>query len=297
MEESKRKTTKEFNPLRKEVVNVEFVKQQVGMVTDPKSPLYGGLSQTSTIFYTVPLDERGNLKQFLTPEEQAFLEKEFGMQEGALSIYRTENNYWTTYNKGYINRVALTKIGKKLDLSNVVQWLEYKILQANTDYICPDMETLEHDKKETYRFVMNNEQQKASIVGKKADLKFDIYDAYGKIKEDANMLRTIAFLVEKRKISPNTKLELIKDKIVSLIDERTNDVYDIITNKNLEQIKTLIIGVEKNIVNERNGFYYLADNGQRISNDYEEPTLYNAAAYLANPENQELYFNLSSRIK
>lgn len=300
MEEQKKTTRgikkENFNPLKKELVNVKLVRSASSMYNDPNSPLDGGLSETSFITYAVP-SRNGVIVNVLTPDEQAFFENYFGFPEGFMSPAAITNNYWTTYGKGYINRVTLDKTGKRLDLSIPRDYIEWKILLANPEYICPSQEDLENKRKLTYRFVMNNDKQVAESVGKKADIKLSNFEVYAKYKEDADMLRIIIYLVEHKKISPNTKIELLKDKLVYLMENRAAECYAVMSNGLLEQKKAVIVGTEKGILTERNGYYYLKENGQKIAYDYEDSTLNNAANYLADPENQELYFNIQNRIQ
>lgn len=298
MEEQEKTTKKKkenFNPLKKETVEVKFIRSTSKMYSN-ESPLSGGLAETASITYTVPR-ENGMIKQILTPDEITFFENYFGLPEGAMNFNAITNNYWTTYNRGYINRVALDKSGKRLDLSNAKDYIEYKILLANTEYICPNQETLENFRKATYRFVLNNDNTVAMSAGKSADLKFELFEIYGKYKEDADMLRVICYLIEHKKVSPKTKIELLKSKVVSMMENRAKDCYAVMSSKNLEQKKAILIGVEKGIVSDRNGFYYYTENGQKLSNEYEEPNLNNAANYLADVANQELYFSISKKIK
>lgn len=298
MEEQKikgRPRKENFNPLRKEIVNVKFIRSVSSMYSN-ESPLSGGLAETSSITYAVPL-RNGAIVPILTPDEQEFFENYFRLPEDSMNPNAVENNYWTTYNRGYINRVALEKTGKKLDLSVAKDYIEYKILLANSEYICPNQETLENSRKATYRFVLNNENTVADSVGKSADLKFELFEIYGKYKEDANMLRTIIYLVEHKKVSPNTKIELLKEKLTNMMINDAKDCYPVMSSKTLEQKKAIIIGVEKGIISDRNNFFYLTENGKPLSNDYEEPNLNNAANYLADVANQELYFSITKNIK
>lgn len=294
-EKTTRKKKENFNPLKKETVEVKFIRSTSKMYSN-ESPLSGGLAETASITYTVPR-ENGMIKQILTPDEIAFFENYFGLPEGAMNFNAITNNYWTTYNRGYINRVALDKSGKRLDLSNAKDYIEYKILLANTEYICPNQETLEDFRKATYRFVLNNDNTVAMSAGKSADLKFELFEIYGKYKEDADMLRVICYLIEHKKVSPKTKIELLKSKVVSMMENRAKDCYAVMSSKNLEQKKAILIGVEKGVISDRNGFYYYTENGQKLSNEYEEPNLNNAANYLADVANQELYFSISKKIK
>lgn len=294
-EKTTRKKKENFNPLKKETVEVKFIRSTSKMYSN-ESPLGGGLAETASITYTVPR-ENGMIKQILTPDEISFFENYFGLPEGAMNFNAITNNYWTTYNRGYINRVTLDKNGKRLDLSNAKDYIEYKILLANTEYICPNQETLENFRKATYRFVLNNDNTVAMSAGKSADLKFELFEIYGKYKEDADMLRVICYLIEHKKVSPKTKIELLKSKVVSMMENRAKDCYAVMSSKNLEQKKAILIGVEKGIISDRNGFYYYTENGQKLSNEYEEPNLNNAANYLADVANQELYFSISKKIK
>lgn len=294
-EKTTRKKKENFNPLKKETVEVKFIRSTSKMYSN-ESPLGGGLAETASITYTVPR-ENGMIKQILTPDEISFFENYFGLPEGAMNFNAITNNYWTTYNRGYINRVTLDKNGKRLDLSNAKDYIEYKILLANTEYICPNQETLENFRKATYRFVLNNDNTVAMSAGKSADLKFELFEIYGKYKEDADMLRVICYLIEHKKVSPKTKIELLKSKVVSMMENRAKDCYAVMSSKNLEQKKAILIGVEKGIISDRNGFYYYTENGQKLSNEYEEPNLNNAANYLADVANQELYFSISKKTK
>ena len=296
MEELKTKKTKEnFNPLRKEIVEVKFIKSTSTMYSN-ESPLQGGLAETSSITYAVP-KRNGMLVPILTAEEQAFFEKYFGMPEGAMNPNAIVNNYWTTYNRGYVNRVVLDKSGKRLHLDDGKEYIEWKILLANSEYICPNQETLENSRKATYRFVLNNDTTVANAAGKSADMKLELFEIYAKYKEDADMLRTICYLVEHKKVSPKTKIELLKEKLVNMMEHDTKNCYPVMTSKTLEQKKAIIIGVEKGIVSDRNSFYFYTENGQKLSDDYTEPNLNNAANYLADVANQELYFSILKKIK
>lgn len=299
MEELKKdnrgRKSESFNPLKKEVVEVKFINSTSSMYSN-ESPLSGGLAETSSIIYTVPKNN-GMLVSVLTPDEQAFFEKYFNLPENSMNPTALVNNYWSTYNRGYINRVTLDKTTKKLHLDNAKEYIEWKILLANTEYICPNQETFENGRKATYRYVLNNDTTVAAAAGRSADMKLELFQIYAKYSEDADMLRTICYLIEHKKVSPKTKIELIKEKVVNIMENNVRDCYPVMTSKNLEQKKVILIGVEKGIISDRNGFYFITENGQKLSDDYNEPNLNNAANYLADVANQELYFSLSKRIK
>lgn len=297
MEEKTKKTKTEFNPLKKEIVEVRYIRSTSQMYnSNPDSPVDGGLAETASITYAVPYKD-GMLTAILTPEEQAFFEKQFNLEPGTMNNMRVNDNYWTTYGKGYINRVTLDKSTKRFDLSKPKDYIEVAILKANTEHICPSQEAYENARKPSYRFVMSYEDALSKSAGITADVKLENFEYYAKFKEDADMLRTILYLYEKRKTSPNTKLDLLKAKVVNYIETASKHINNILSDTLLEQKKVVIIGVEKGIISERNGFYYISENGQKLSEDYEEPNLNNAAKYLADVANQELYFSLMNKIK
>ena len=296
MEELKKTRKKEnFNPLKNEIVDIKFINSTSTMYSND-SPLKGGLAETSSITYAVPR-ENGMVKAVLTPDEQEFFENYFNLPENTMNPSAINNNYWTTYNRGYINRVTLDKSGRRLNLSNAKDYIEYKILLSNPEYICPNQETLENNRKATYRFVMNNDTTVAASAGKSADMKLELFEIYAKYKEDIDMLRTICYLIEHKKVSPKTKIELLKEKMVNMMENRAKDCYAVMSAKNLEQKKAILIGVEKGIISDRNGFYYVTESGQKLADDYTEPNLNNAANYLADVANQELYLSISKKIK
>lgn len=298
MEELKTRKTKEnFNPLKQEIVEVRFIPSDSEMYNNPASPLNGGLADNASITFAIP-SKNGMLVSVLTAEEQKFFENLFGLAEGSMSPMRVENNYWKTYGKGYINRVTLDKTIRRLDLSNAKDYIEYKILLTNEEVVCPSYERLQNGGKlNTYRFVMSNENAVAKDAGQTADLKVENFELFAKYKEDADMLRVILYLTRQKKVSPNTKLDLLKKDIVDLMETEPKKCHKVLSSTNLEQLKAVIIGAEKGVISERNGFYYVAETGQKLCEDFEEPNLNNAANYLADVANQELYFSILKKIK
>ena len=59
--------------LRNEVITVQYIKKDNGVITNPKHVLYGGLAETAIITLTVPKLTSGAFKNVLTNSEKAFL--------------------------------------------------------------------------------------------------------------------------------------------------------------------------------------------------------------------------------
>lgn len=285
-----------FNPLRRERVVVSFIKRDRGNTSDPKSPVYGNMAESAINKFVVPRNTTGELVAVLNEDEQDFFERYFNIPEGSMNPSRVTDNYWTTQRAGYINFVKLGKMDTYLDLSKPTDYIRYKILLANKDIICPSLTALENNYKRTYRYVIKNEAQEAMVAGQNADIKLEVYKMFDAYKDDAQMLRSILYLFNKKRINPRTKIDIIKSQFVKVIDTNTKEIYLIMSSKNLEQKKVLLMAAEKGEVVERNGMYYNKENGQKLCNDYEEPDLNTAANYLASTANAELMFNLQKKI-
>ena len=120
------------------------------MVTDPKHILYGGMAEDAVRVFVVPKLTTGTYVNVLTNSEMAFLEEYLGMTKGTLSVYKKVDNFWSDANPQGINKVKLKKQDNYLDLSVPEDYIRYKILLANKDYIAPSLKDLEAQHKATY---------------------------------------------------------------------------------------------------------------------------------------------------
>ena len=110
------------NCLRKERVIARHIPRENSMIgNNPKHVLYGGMGENSTRTYVVPQLRSGQLVDVLTKDEKEFLENVLGLDDGALSVYKVENNYWKSF------KVTLGKADNYLDLSNPIDYIKYKL--------------------------------------------------------------------------------------------------------------------------------------------------------------------------
>ena len=100
-----------INCLRNERIIVRFVPSPTAMVQRKGHILYGGMSENATRSFVVPrLSKTGVFKNVLTNNEKDFLERAMGLELGALSVHRKENNFWDDSNPNGIGRVTLHNI-------------------------------------------------------------------------------------------------------------------------------------------------------------------------------------------
>jgi hypothetical protein len=286
------------NCLRNEKIIVRFVPSQTAMVQRKGHILSGGMAENATRSFVVPrLAKTGMFKNILTDSEKSFLEKAMGLEINALSIYKKENNFWDDSNPSGIGRVTLHKQDNYLDLSIPEQYIQYKILLANKDYIASSMEELEDRPKATYQFVLISEGDETKRSLSRMDITMECYTEYGAVKKDKDVLKVIIEQLEKRPISNNVKIDYLQNKINDYIQADPRKFYTVITDKYLLAKVLIRKAVEAGLVGTKNNTYYLRKDGSPLCEMGEESTLNNAAKYVSSIKHQELKYLLEAQLK
>lgn len=275
------------NCLRNERILVRFVPKEDSNITNPKHILYGGMAEGAVKYYTVPiLASTGTYKNILTDDEKAFLESYMGLEYNALSVYNKTNNFWANFT------VRLTKHDNYLDLSDPNDYIKYKVLLANTDFIADSLKTLNDHPKATYQFVMIKEGESEKREEEKMSVTMKCYKEYGKIEDDNDTLRCIIELIDNRPIAKNTKSEFLKSRINSLIQADPKLFYNIITDEYLNNKVLIKTATEEGVIKRRNNLYYFEDTP--LCPDGTESTLSVAAEYIGLGKNQDLKLRIEA---
>lgn len=278
--------------LRNERVIIRHVPKEGGLVTNPKHILYGGMAESAVRYFTVPiLGSSGAYKNVLTDDEKTFLEEIMGLEYNALSIYKKENNYWDNY------QVRLTKQDNYLDLSVPDDYIKYKVLKANSDFIADSLETLQDKPKVTYQFVMIREGEQESQESEKMSATMKCYMEYGRIKDDRDALRCIIELIDGRPVASNSKLEFLQGKINNLIQADSKLFLKIITDPLLSTKVLISKAIEAGVISKKGDQLYLRSDNSPLCDHNEDPTLNVAARYLNLPKNQELKLSIEAKVK
>ena len=275
------------NCLKNERILVRFVPKEDSNITNPKHILYGGMAEGAIKYYTVPvLASTGTYKNILTDDEKAFLESYMGLEYNALSVYNKTNNFWANFT------VRLTKHDNYLDLSDPNDYIKYKVLLANTDFIADSLKTLNDRPKATYQFVMIKEGESDKREEEKMSVTMRCYKEYGKIEDDNDTLRCIIELIDNRPIAKNTKSEFLKSRINSLIQADPKLFYNIITDEYLNNKVLIKTATEEGVIKRRNNLYYFEDTP--LCPDGTESTLSVAAEYIGLGKNQDLKLRIEA---
>lgn len=280
--------------LRNEKVCIRFVPRQSHMVTDPKHILYGGMADDATKTYVVPKLTTGTYVNVLTNKEMAFLEEYMGMEKGTLSVYKKVDNFWSDANPQGINSVKLRKQDNYLDLSVPEDYIRYKILLANKEYIAPSPEVLEDRPKATYQFVIVEDSKQLNTAKRSMNTTRECYMEFGKIENDVETLMTIVELMDGRNVSPNTNIDFLQTKIDSYIQSNPKGFLKVVKDETLPTKVLIRRSINAGNIIKRGDYLYLKSDGTPLCEDKEEPILSIAVKYINNPRHQDIKLGLEA---
>lgn len=285
-----------INCLRNERIIVRHIPKESGMVTNPKHILFGGMAENAIRTFVVPRLSSGMFVNVLTDSEKAYLEDIMGLEYNALSIYKKENNFWDDSNDDGISKVRLRKQDNYFNLADPEDYIRYKILLANKDYIAPSIQALQDNPKATYQFVIITEGEENKTAKDSMSATMKCYKEYGKVENDIDTLRVIIESIDGRPTSSNSKLEFLQTKINKLIQADSKLFLKVITDPLLPTKVLIKKGIEAGLISNRDNHLYLRSDNSPLCEANEESTLNNAAKYLNSPKHQDLLFSLQSKL-
>ena len=290
-------TAATVNCLRNERVIIRHIPKESGMVTNPKHILFGGMAENAVRTFVVPRLSSGVFVNILTDSEKAFLEEVMGLEYNALSIYKKVDNFWDDSNESGISRVRLTKQDNYLNLADPEDYIRYKILLANKDYIAPSLQALQDSPKATYQFVIISEGDETKSAKDNMSATMKCYKEFGKIENDINTLRVIVETIDGRPTAPTVKLEFLQGRINALIQADSKIFLRVITDPMLSTKVLIKRAIEAGLISNRGNYLYLKSDNTPLCEVNEEPTLNIAAKYLNSPKHQDTLFMLQAKLK
>ena len=284
--------------LRNERIIVRFVPNPSAMVQQKGHLLYGGMAESATRSFVVPrLSSTKLYKNILTDNEKAFLEKAMGLEPNTMSIYRKNDNFWSDSNPHGIGRVTLHKQDNYFDLSIPEDYIRYKILLANSDYIASSLQAFEEQPKATYQFVITSENAETQMNLSKMDATKRCYMEYGKVEDDIDTLRVIIETLEGRPMSQKVKIDFLQGKVNEYIQRDPRKFLKVIQDELLPAKVLIKKCVEAGLIGKKNDAYFLREDGSALCEMNEESTLNNAAKYISSVKRQELKYSLEAKLK
>lgn len=262
--------------LPKRRVKVIPIKRNNPMALNSKSEnnfLYG----TAHRRYTLPLRSSGNLVDpFGSDEERAFIEKELVMEKGSLSVNKREKNFWKEDFKG----VVLTKEEIVLDLSNPNDYLKYRVLLTNKQFIAPDEDSIK--KSPEFQYAIVDLGYEDAQGANKADQLTDAALEFASIRNDRESLADALYLLNPgMRVAPDASLEWIKGQVSN---HMTKDPVKFLRTLRDPQAKTRILlarAIHAKAITIDRGVYRTSDRIIGINLDA-------AIAYLNEPVNADI---------
>ena len=285
------------NCLINERIIIRHLPKETGLITNPKHILYGGMAETATRVFVVPRLTSGMFVNVLTDSEKAFLEDIMGLEPNALSIYKKVDNFWDDSNDNGISRVRLHKQDNYLNLADPEDYIRYKILLANKDYIAPSLQAVQEFPKATYQFVIIREGEENKSAKDSLSATMKCYKEYGKIENDIDTLRFIIETIDGRPTSSNSKLDFIQGKINNLIQADSKLFLKVIQDPLLSTKVFIKKCIEAGLISNRGNYLYLRSDNTPLCEANQEPTLNIAAQYLNMPKHQDILFALQAKLK
>lgn len=286
-----------INCLRNERIIVRHIPKAGGMITNPKHILYGGMAENAIKIFTVPRLSSGMFVNVLTDDEKAFLEYIMKLEVNALSVYKKNDNFWDDSNDNGISKVRLTKQDNYLNLADPEDYIRYKILLANKNYIAPSLEALQDSPKASYQFVIIAEGDETKNAKVNMSTTMKCYKEFGKVEDNADILKVIIETIDGRPLAANTKLEFLQTKANDLIQADSKLFLKVITDPMLLTKVLIKKSIEAGLISKRGDYLYLRSDNTPLCEAGEEPTLSLAAKYLNNPRHQEVKFSLEAKLK
>jgi len=275
--------------LPKKKVFVRYVKTPKGNILNPKHIAYGGKLEGA--FDSVPpkKDRSGRYVNILTDIERAFLEKELSMNEGDLSIYKKDNNYYAD-----LDNIILTKEGKFLDLSIPDEYIKYKVLLSYEDYISPSVtETIN---KKTYKYEMVFSGDEELVARKSIDYKRAAYKILDLIENSRDKLVMAIRLGAAKKVSSESDHDWLIGQVGMIIDKDPKRFCEIMNDKGIETKFLIEKAIDAKAIFKNRGLYTTAD-GMDLCYEGYVATLDNAIEFLNDPKNQDIKLLIQAKIK
>lgn len=284
--------------LRNERVVVRYIPKLSGIWgNNPKHVLSGGMAEGAIKVFVVPRLSSGMFVNVLTDNEKAFLEEVMGLEYNALSIYKKVDNFWDDSNENGISRVRLSKQDNYFNLADPEDYIRYKILLANKDYIAPSMQALQDYPKATYQFVIVSEGEDTKMAKANMSTTMLCYKEFGKIETDSDTLKVVIETISGKPLAANTKLEFLQTKANDLIQTNNKLFLKVVTDPTLATKVLIRKGIESGVITNRGNYLYLRDGNVPLCEANEEPTLTMAAKYLNSPKHQDILFTLQAKLK
>lgn len=208
----------------------------------------------------------GQYREPLTTEEKIYfesVESGLALKKDDLSIYKKEDNFWDKF------RIKLDKNVKVLDLSKPMDFISYKVLLQNKEFVAPS--AAEKFNKGSYKFAIVEEGYENTEKVKAASSKKEAYKFFGKMDDSPTKMKdflNVYYTVKPggKQVPPTAKMDFLIAEIEKLIEEDLTGFLNLCRDDQYET-KVLIYNALKARALEREGMTFKTPEGTIIGDN------------------------------
>lgn len=284
--------------LRNERVIARYIIRPSSNITNTRHVLYGGMADGAVRTFVVPKRTDGLYVNVLTDSEKDYLENVMGLEPNAMSVYKKVDNFWDDSNPNGINTVRLTKQDNYFNLASPEDYIKYKILLANNQFICKSLKELQDRPKATYQFVMVSEEGQTEMDQMNMTDMMRAYREFGKIDTNADVLSLIIEqMTGKPFVSGHAKIVHLQTKVNELIQGNKKMFLQLVTDPHLMTNVLIKKAIDAGVISKKNDLLYYRKENLPLCEHGQEATKSIAAIFLDNPKNQDLRFTIEAEVK
>lgn len=232
--------------------------------------------------FVVPYLRNGQLKNILTKEEKDKLEQ---LLNEDLSVYKKHDNFWLSFK---------FDIGKEtvfLDLSNPIQYIQYKLLLAWPSIVSPTKD--KKDERPTYKYYIVDTEYETVEKAMEDDIEEQAWTTFAELKNDRNKMINVLKLYGKN-VGSNATDKFISTQISEQFRKGTvqmQEFVDMVNDPDFE-IKILIErAVDANALVRRRSHYFLPE-GDKLAASTSQ-----MVEYLKDAKHQDVFMLIEQRTK
>ena len=218
----------------------------------------------------------GMIETGLTKEQETYFEGELLLSKGTLSRYNLD--YWGEF------RINIPKTGLKLDLNTAKHEMMYHVLLVHPKVARNIQEAIQNP---NYDYVMSSEEADAKEANVRAKVKRNAMKKFSTMSTD-DMWQVLS--VMGKRPSEDASSDWIEVSLDRLIEENPQNFLDIVDDESFKMKLFITNCLYANLITKRGSKYELY-GGDVIGTD-----LLSAVSYLANPEHQDVYLSLKTRL-
>lgn len=272
------------------IVQVLPVTENPGWVRDPNHVAFFKLENTYDRF-VLPTKKKGAFKNALTKEEKTLLEGILG--EGMdLGVYKKYGklSFWSDF------VVKLDKYGLRLDLSDPMDYLSYKVLLMNSSLIAPSYEKrLTHA---TFKYYISDGKAESAEIQKQVNLTGKAFTTYGKMSQ--SKVKLSAFLKVYELATRNIALKIDENSTVDFLSEQVSLIVNANPKKFLEFVEDQMFDIRL-LIAEAISVGAVTNSSDRGLNTVDGVplgrNLSQAVAFLNMEANSDILFAIQAKVK